>query len=366
MQINLGATLDKLLEGCQIISYDWKYLYVNNIVVQQGHKTKEELLGHTMMEVYPGIEKTEMFVHLRRCMEKRKPYHMDNSFTYPDGKNAWFELRMQPIPEGVFIFSIDITRAKEIDREKTEFVSIASHALRTPLGISKWYLEALKDGGYLNNVSMTIVQYLDEVYRNNERLLLVVRNLLSVSRIDQGRVVDAPQKVNILELLKKIITDMSLIAEKNTISMQLTIQEKTIPDLFIDQLKVQEIIENLISNAIKYNKADGKITIVIDKTSDRVLISVADTGIGISPKDQQKLFTKFFRTEKAISTNTEGSGLGLYVVKAYVESWGGKITLTSKEGKGSTFFLELPITMKDSLQKNQRKGGGKYEKNTRY
>ena len=108
-----------------------------------------------------------------------------------------------------------------------------------------------------------------------------------------------------------------------------------------------------VKSKVKTLKPKGKIKIIIDKKSDMVAIAITDTGIGISSKDQQKLFTKFFRTEKAINTNTEGSGLGLYVVKSYVESWGGKITLKSTEGKGTTFFLELPIKMKNSQEKNQ-------------
>jgi len=117
------STLDNMMEGCQIVGFDWRYLYVNEATIRHGRQTKEALLGRTMMEVYPGIEETEMFGFLRRCMEERTPHHMENEFTYPDGSKGWFELSIQPVPEGVFILSIDITerkRAEEAQRESEE------------------------------------------------------------------------------------------------------------------------------------------------------------------------------------------------------------------------------------------------------
>ena len=111
------TTLDNMLEGCQIIGYDWRYLYVNDVVAGQGRRTKEELLGHTMMEIYPGIENTEMFAFLKRCMEKRVPHRMENEFTFPDGSRGWFELSIQPTLEGIFILSQDITERKKAEEE---------------------------------------------------------------------------------------------------------------------------------------------------------------------------------------------------------------------------------------------------------
>ena len=109
------STLDDMMEGCQIIGFDWRYLYVNDAAVKHGRRAKEELLGHTMMEIFPGIESTEMFAHLRRCMEKRVPQRTENEFTYPNGDKAWFELSIEPAPEGVFILSLDISERKRAE-----------------------------------------------------------------------------------------------------------------------------------------------------------------------------------------------------------------------------------------------------------
>ena len=109
--------LDKMLEGCQIIGYDYGYIYVNDVVVNHSRKTKEELLGHTMMEIYPGIEKTEMFSWVKHCLEDRVAHRMVNEFTYPDGQKEWFDLSIQPIQEGIFILSIDITEQMKAENE---------------------------------------------------------------------------------------------------------------------------------------------------------------------------------------------------------------------------------------------------------
>jgi len=122
------TTLDNMLEGCQIIGFDWRYLYVNKAVALQGKQTKEDLLGRTMMEVYPGIEQSDLFTVLRRCMQERAAEQMENEFFFPDGSKGWFELSIQPVPEGIFILSYDITEHKEAEtalrQSKTELQHI--------------------------------------------------------------------------------------------------------------------------------------------------------------------------------------------------------------------------------------------------
>ncbi|HEX7503365.1 MAG TPA: PAS domain S-box protein, partial [Acidobacteriota bacterium] len=113
-------TLDDMLEGCQIVGFDWRYLYVNNAVAIHGHLSKDALLGRTMMEVYPGIENSEMFAALRRCMDERQSIQIDNEFTYPDGTKEWFELSVHPVPEGIFILSIDISERKRAEEALRE------------------------------------------------------------------------------------------------------------------------------------------------------------------------------------------------------------------------------------------------------
>lgn len=237
----------------------------------------------------------------------------------------------------------DVTHELEIDKAKSEFVSLASHQLRTPLGIIKWYLEALGQEDYIKKSPGVIRKYFDEVHKSNERILSLVRDLLSVSRIEQGRVKDDPRPTNLIRAIEEIVEQMRVVANKKDIILTLNIKDRNIPRINIDVLRLHEVIENLINNAIEYTVSEGAVHVIVNKVDNTLLISVKDTGIGISESDQKKLFTKFFRGENAIGYNSEGSGLGLYVVKSYIEGWGGKITAESVKGRGSTFTISLPM-----------------------
>ena len=237
----------------------------------------------------------------------------------------------------------DMTKDREIDKAKTEFVSLASHQLRTPLGIMKWYLEVLQKEDYLQKAPQQTKEYFDEVFKNNERVLSLVRDLLSVSRIEQGRVKNAPKQVNILEIVTDTVTQMQILAKSKKVTLHLTLKAQKLPSMYLDPLRFHEVIENLVTNAIEYTQALGKVEVTVDEHNDTVTVSIQDTGMGISAEDKSKLFDKFFRSQEAVTSNPEGSGLGLYVVKSYVEQWGGKISVESVEGKGSTFTVSLPI-----------------------
>ncbi len=151
---HLRNTLDSMLEGCQIIGFDWRYLYVNDAVARHGRRAKEELLGHTMMEMYPGIEETEMFAALRRCMGKRIPHHMENEFTFPDGSKGWFELSIQPVPEGIFILSLDITDRKRAEEELRR----VNRALRVLSECNQSVIRATEESDLLHEICRIIVE----------------------------------------------------------------------------------------------------------------------------------------------------------------------------------------------------------------
>jgi PAS domain S-box-containing protein len=248
---------------------------------------------------------------------------------------------------GAVVVFRDITHEMEIDRAKSEFVSLASHQLRTPLGITKWYLEVLQKEEYLKKAPKTVLDYFNQLQKNNDRVLALVRELLSVSRIDQGRVKDDPKHVDVGKLTQDIVEEMQPVAKSKKVEVHFGIGHQKLPMLTIDPLRLHEVIENLISNAIEYTPALGTVDVSMVKNNETLLISVKDTGIGISVAELGKIYTKFFRAQRAVAQNPEGSGLGLYVVKSYVESWGGKVTVESVEGKGSTFTITLPIKVKD-------------------
>ncbi len=256
-------------------------------------------------------------------------------------------------PEYFVSIERDITREKEIDKAKTEFVSLASHQLRTPLGISKWYLEAIREDSYFKNAPKPLLAYLDEIYSSNERVLSLARDLLSVSQIDQGIIRKVTEPTNITNLVKDIFNGMTIVAAQKKINLELVVTETNIPDVSIDPKQFHEVLENLITNALEYTLPHGGVVVTLGKAPGGKVaqVSVEDNGIGIAPAAQKQLFTKFFRSEKAVSTNPNGSGLGLYVVKSYVEDWGGQVLVKSQEGKGSTFTVTIPINLKVPIKK---------------
>lgn len=336
----------------------------NNRKITIMNKTAEEMLGWKMDEAF-GQEITCLPIedeegHILSLAERPVYIALSSgkktSASYfivrKDKTRFPIAINVTPIKLGDKIIGAidifrDITREKEVDKAKSEFVSLASHQLRTPLGIMKWYLEALENEDYSKNAPETIRMYLDEIYKNNERVLSLVRDLLSVSRIEQGRVKNTPKIVDVVQKITEIVEQMQIVAHKKEVTLHLEVQDPKIPAINIDPLRFSEVAENLIGNAIEYTLASGTVEVIVKIVENALVISVKDTGIGISETDQKKLFTKFFRSEKAIRHNPEGSGLGLYVVQSYVEGWGGKISFESIEGKGSIFTISIPISQNE-------------------
>lgn len=244
------------------------------------------------------------------------------------------------IAGGAVIFH-DITRLTELDRMKTDFVSVAAHQLRTPLGGVRWNLESMLEGDF-GPIPEVIRSNLVQIHEAIMRTTLLINDLLNVSRIDQGEVKGQPEVVDAIDLVKKMISEAGVVAKEKNVTVSLELRDDKPFQLYIDPKHFRLIIENFLSNAITYNKMNGSVTVVLSRTDGQIQIVIEDTGVGIPLKDQVKLFSKFFRAANAIATKTEGSGLGLFVAKSYVEMWGGRISFVSEEGKGTAFTVTLP------------------------
>ncbi|HLC99793.1 MAG TPA: ATP-binding protein [Patescibacteria group bacterium] len=242
---------------------------------------------------------------------------------------------------GVVAFR-DVTLEKEIDTMKSEFVSVASHQLRTPLSAIKWFLEMLV-GGDAGPVNETQKEFLDRAYESNERMIKLVNDLLNVSRMESGKIKFEPKLTRIEEIFQSVSLELTPLARARNISITSAFADAKLPEVFVDADRMRQVIQNLISNAIKYTQGHGKVELSYERRPSELVFSVRDTGIGI-PKDQQhKLFNKFFRADNVLKVQTDGSGLGLYISRAMVETSGGKMWFTSEENKGSTFSFSLPI-----------------------
>ena len=241
---------------------------------------------------------------------------------------------------GCIIVYRDVTRDREIDRQKSEFVSVASHQLRTPLTSIKWFLEMMLDGD-AGAVSEEQKDLLEQVSESTERMIGLVNTLLNISRIESGRVKVDPQPTDLNHLIETIVQEQLPIASQRRVSLK--VDKSDLPVINIDQKLVQEVFANLLSNAIKYTPAKGKVTLKARIDGEYIEFAISDTGMGIPEKDKEKMFHKFFRAENAVVRETEGNGMGLYVCKSIVELSGGRIWYDSVENKGTTFYFTLPL-----------------------
>lgn len=244
---------------------------------------------------------------------------------------------------------VDITRQKELERAKDEFISIASHQLRTPLGSIRWNLDLLMEKAA--KLPHDMRTYVGEAYHSTLRMLDLVSDLLSVARIEQGRVQDMPEKTNLTEIIMLAFTEMQPIARQRKVHLDTAPIKHMQVEVVIDPKRFREVIQNLLSNAVKYTPAGGKVTVKIQPKAKDIVISVADTGMGIPPEEKGNLFSKFFRAKNVMTTDTEGSGLGLFVVKSYIEGWGGHVWFDSELNVGTTFYLSIPRDPRSKKQK---------------
>lgn len=235
----------------------------------------------------------------------------------------------------------DITHEKDVDRMKTDFISLASHQLRTPLSAIKWFLEMLVAGdmGELNKEQREAI---DNIEQSNERMIALVNGLLNISRIESGRIIIEP----VLSDLAKITTEAVLELDKAFKTKKQIVKTDFTSDiiaLFIDEKLIRQVIINLLTNANKYTKEGGEINLSILYKDQDVVVQISDNGYGIPDNEQSKIFTRFFRATNILKQETDGTGLGLYLAKAIVESSGGRIWFKSIEGQGTTFWFTIPL-----------------------
>ncbi len=241
----------------------------------------------------------------------------------------------------------DITKEKESDTAKSDFISLAAHQLRTPLSVVSWYIEMLLDGdgGELNEIQK---DYFQQIYNATERMLDMVNSLLNVALLDVGAVIIHDEHTDVALLIQDVMDEQKKdILEKE---MEITFDyTKNLPLIKIDPKRLRMVLQNLISNSVKYTEKKGKIKIKMSilnkngKEKKELLLSVEDNGLGIPFEFQSKIFTKFFRADNVVQRSTAGTGLGMYLAKNIVEASGGKIWFESKENIGTTFYVTLPM-----------------------
>jgi signal transduction histidine kinase len=279
-----------------------------------------------------------------RTKEGEHPQIVDISFTDPE-----LELRVTTAPvtdergDTLAFMKIINNRTAQVQalRSKSEFVTVASHQLRGPVTDISWALQSLSGITGLDETNKTI---LDHALGASKNLLQRIEDLLDIAKMEDGQFGYKFEDTDIAEFLSKALADLLPAAQKAGIKLYFDRPTAALPHVMIDPRRLSLAFTNLIENAIRYNVENGEVTVKVDAMQDKpfVAVSVKDTGIGIPPTDVAKLFNKFFRADNAVKTQTEGSGLGLYIAKGIVTAHGGQIWAESELNRGTTISFALP------------------------
>jgi len=342
------AFIDSVGEGVIVTDKNNNIIMINKQTEIFLNKKSEELLGKRTDEIYDvedefekKLENSEKPLQKTLLAGKKisgKYYCLHNDRKIPVFVNATPVICESEIIGAILLFR-DISRENEIDRAKTEFVSLASHQLRTPLSIINWYSEALTQNQ--NNFSKEQKNYMKKICNANQRMINLVKSLLNTSRLEMNTFSIKNKEIDLVKIARNTLEEVAELCSVQNISIEEKFSSETIR-LKGDPQLLTIILHNLLTNAIKYSKRDGKIILEIFEQKTDIIIDVIDQGIGIPEKQKKEIFTRFFRANNAKEKDAEGTGLGLYIIKTTVEKLGGKITFDSKEKKGTTFSVILP------------------------
>lgn len=368
------AILRSIADGLVVTNIYGQIVLINYAFTKMLGWNPEEVVGKVITTIVKMVDESNTIVYPKHRLypiiadkDKTEIKH-EKTYFYVRRDGSKFPVTMKATPiiihdrlvGSVEVFS-DITKEKEIENSKNEFVALASHQLRTPLSSTNWYTELLIDGdaGEINDEQK---MYLEEIAKSNRRMNSMVNDLLNISRIELGTFSVKPSPTNVIDVVEKIFSELNVKINKRRIQVEKKYQPN-LPIISADPKLLDICIENLLTNAVKYTPEGGKMGIEIFVGSlennslklegDHMIIKVWDQGYGIPLKDQKKIFTKLYRASNILKRDTDGNGLGLYISKKIIEETGGKIWFISEENKGTQFFIAVPIQGMKTKQGNK-------------
>jgi len=333
---------NSMLEGLLLLDRNHR-IYLANRAFKNLFRVKSELRGKTIVE---ALRVPELDTLIKRVDTESQVFDYD--LKLPDLNERWLRVNAAAVfnsageRDGTILVFHDLTRLKQLERTREEFVANVSHELRTPLSLIKGYVETLLDGARDN--PDVAERFLKIIERNAQRLDLLIQDLLTISALESGRMKLNPQPVDLHSLAEKVLNDLHSKAEARGTTL---INE--LPPLLaqVDANRLDQVFANLVDNAIKYGRNQGRVTMGGRPTETGMLeVFVTDDGPGIPKEALDRVFERFYRVDKARSRDQGGTGLGLSIVKHIIQSHGGEVWAESELGKGATFYFTLPATKK--------------------
>lgn len=355
-QSELRAILDASSEAIALLAPDGAFLTVNRCFCDMFGVAENQILGQRL---------TEMRTDILRVFDNAEDLYARMQDALQDTRATFRERAVQRKPQQreLAIFSApvwtanqthigrlyvfrDITHERAVEQMKSEFVAMVSHELRTPLTSIKGFVDMLLEGD-VGPLAEEHQELLRIVKANTDRLLLLINDLLDMSRIEAGKLLLQRAPLDVRPLIRQVVTTLrpQLEAKQQRLLLDLpeTLTDDAAPLIFGDVVRVHQILTNLLSNAIKYTPQHGQITVRLSEEPPWLCIAVQDTGIGLTAEEQERIFDRFYRARNRATRESGGTGLGLAITRSLVELHQGRITIESEPGKGSTFRVYFPL-----------------------
>jgi len=335
-----------------IASFDGYFTRVNASWHRVLGYTSTELMAQPFIDLVHYEDREATVGRVAELMQNQRVVLFENRYRCKNGSYRWLSWTATPKVDERLIYAVahDTTDRKLIEQQtqdtlkmRNDFVSFVTHQLRTPLSGIKWMLELARETDDIPEKA----SYIDDARESADRLIGLVNDLLDVSRLESGKLQVALEPVDLRALTDNVLGDVATLVRERQHAVDVQ-SDPDLPAALLDAQLMRQVVVNLASNAIKYTPAGGRIDIRIARRGAALYWSIRDSGIGISPDSQKRLFEKFFRADNAHALDTEGTGLGLYLVRLIVERLGGTIGCESEVGRGTLFHFTLPIAGGDA------------------
>jgi two-component system phosphate regulon sensor histidine kinase PhoR len=339
-QARQQALFNSMIEGILLLDRSGRIQMINESL-RKFFDVSTDIRGLTIMEAFRWHELAALAARLqrdRKISDTELEIHRARRRFWQ--VNAAMVADHNGVEQGQLLVFHEVTRLKELENVRSEFVGNVSHELRTPLSLIKGFTETLLDGAL--NDPQQARRFLQKIDKHSDRLLFLIEDLLAISRLESGQVALNVQRIDLHDLAQRVLDDLAARAAARKTALENQIVPGT--TVWADADRLQQVLFNLADNAIKYGKSEGRVTVgARDAGSEKMEIFVADDGPGIPPDAIVRVFERFYRVDRARSRESGGTGLGLAIVKHIVQAHGGEAWVKSELQKGATFYFTLPI-----------------------